>query len=125
MLILQPVGCLIPYNIEIDALLDLMKQFAGIVGQLAAKGFLHGDLSYYNLLKRQDTNDALLVDMQTLMTLAQVLSTYCVCLFAVVCHVSLADSLMLVCRLLKLALSLVRLFSWVERHSQKGSPCQY
>jgi hypothetical protein len=80
MLILQPVGCLIPYKIEINALLDLMKQFAGIVGQLAARGFLHGDLSYYNLLKRQDTNDALLVDMQTLMTLAQVLSTHCVCL---------------------------------------------
>lgn len=75
MLILQPVGCLIPYKIEIDALLDLMKQFAGIVGQLAAKGFLHGDLSYYNVLKRQDTNDALLVDMQTLMTLAQAVET--------------------------------------------------
>ncbi|DBB01130.1 TPA: hypothetical protein ACH3X1_001021 [Trebouxia sp. C0004] len=75
MLILQPVGCLIPCKIKIDALLDLMKQFAGIVGQLAARGFLHGDLSYYNLLKRQDTNDALLVDMQTLMTLAQAVGT--------------------------------------------------
>ncbi|KAL0034529.1 hypothetical protein WJX79_006917 [Trebouxia sp. C0005] len=75
MLILQPVGCLIPYKIEMDALLDLMKQFAGIVGQLAARGFLHGDLSYYNLLKRQDTNHALLVDMQTLTTLAQAVET--------------------------------------------------
>lgn len=111
MLILQPVGCLIPYKIEMDALLDLMKQFAGIVGQLAARGFLHGDLSYYNLLKRQDTNHALLVDMQTLTTLAQVLSTHCVCLCC--SRLSCVSySLMLVCRLLKLALSQVRLFSW-------------
>lgn len=72
MLILQPVGCLIPYNIGIDALLSLMKQFAGIVQLLAARGHLHADLSYYNLLKRQATDDALLVDMQTLMPMTKV-----------------------------------------------------
>lgn len=49
-----------------------MKQFACVVKQLSAKGYLHGDLSYYNLLKHQDRDAALLVDMQTLMPLQQV-----------------------------------------------------
>jgi len=111
MLILQPVGCLIPYNIGIDALLSLMKQFAGIVQQLAARGYLHGDLSYYNLLKRQDTDEALLVDMQTLMSMAKVLTNR-ICMFLCTCHQSLTDCLMLVCRLLQLNLPLVRLCSW-------------
>ena len=80
-LILQSVGCLIPYRIEHDALLTLIKQFACIVQQLAARGYLHGDLSYYNLLQHTDVGDrhqddhgmrALLVDMQTLMPLREV-----------------------------------------------------
>ena len=49
-----------------------MKQFARMVEQMSAKGYLHGDLSYFNLLKHQDTDAALLVDMQTLMPLEQV-----------------------------------------------------
>ncbi|KAL3162655.1 hypothetical protein ABBQ38_008700 [Trebouxia sp. C0009 RCD-2024] len=68
-LILQPVGCLIPYDIGHEALLTIISQFAGTVAQMAARGYLHGDLSYFNLLKRQDTDAALLVDMQTLMSL--------------------------------------------------------
>ena len=44
-LILQPVGRLIPYCIEHDALLTLIKQFACIVEQLSFWGYLHGDLS--------------------------------------------------------------------------------
>lgn len=73
LLILQPVGCLVPYNIGLEALLTIMKQFASVVKQLSAKGYLHGDFSYYNLLKHQDTDAALLVDMQTLMPLQEVL----------------------------------------------------
>ncbi|KAL3130716.1 hypothetical protein ABBQ38_000065 [Trebouxia sp. C0009 RCD-2024] len=77
-LILQPVGRLIPYCIEHHALLTLIKQFACIVEQLSVRGYLHGDLSYYNLLQHVDSDDrnqddqgmrALLVDMQTLMPL--------------------------------------------------------
>lgn len=80
-LILQPVGRLIPFDIEHEALLKLMKQFANIVLQLSERGYLHGDLSYYNLLQHQgseneDRHDqdvrALLVDMQTLMSLPEV-----------------------------------------------------
>ena len=81
-LILQPVGRLIPYCIEHDALLTLIKQFACIVEKLSVRGYLHGDLSYYNLLqhvvsedRRQEDQgmDALLVDMQTLMPLRKVI----------------------------------------------------
>lgn len=72
-LILQPVGCLVPYDIGHEALLNIMKQFALVVKQLSQYGYIHGDLSYYNLLKHQDTDAALLVDMQTLMPLQQVL----------------------------------------------------
>ncbi|KAL3162352.1 hypothetical protein ABBQ32_010035 [Trebouxia sp. C0010 RCD-2024] len=77
-LILQPVGRLIPYCIEHDALLTLIKQFVCIVEQLSVQGYLHGDLSYYNVLQHVDSDDqnqddqgmrALLVDMQTLMPL--------------------------------------------------------
>lgn len=68
-LILQPVGCLIPYDAAHEALLNIMKQFACVVKQRSAKGYLHGDLSYNNLLKHQDMDAALLVDMQTLMPL--------------------------------------------------------
>lgn len=72
LLILQPVGCLVPYNIGLESLLSIMKQFACVVKQLSAKGYLHGDLSYYNLLKHPERDAALLVDMQTLMPLQQV-----------------------------------------------------
>ena len=44
-LILQPVGRLIPYCVEHDALLTLIKQFACIVENLSVRGYLHGDLS--------------------------------------------------------------------------------
>ena len=80
-LILQPVGRLIPYCIEHDALLTLNKQFAYIIEQLSIRGYLHGDLSYYNLLQHVSSDDrhqddqgmpALLVDMQTLMPLREV-----------------------------------------------------
>ena len=80
-LILQPVGRLIPYCIEHEALLTLIKQFACIVEQLSIRGYLHGDLSYYNLLQHVDSEGrhhddqgmrALLVDMQTLMPLREV-----------------------------------------------------
>ena len=80
-LILQTVDHLIPYCIEHDALLALIKQFACIVEQLFVRGYLHGDLSYYNLLLHVDPEDrhqddqgmrALLVDMQTLMPLREV-----------------------------------------------------
>ena len=80
-LILQPVGRLIPCCIQHDALLALIKQFACIVEQLSVRGYLHGDLSYNNLLQHQASEDehkddhgmrALLVDMQTLMPLQQV-----------------------------------------------------
>ena len=80
-LILQPVGRLIPYCIEHDAWLTLIKQFACIVEQLSVRGYLHGDLSYYNLLQHVGSEDrhqydqgmgALLVDMQTLMPLREV-----------------------------------------------------
>lgn len=80
-LVLQPVGCLIPYDLEHDVLLDLFVQFSRIVMQFSERGYLHGDLSYYNLLVHQDSEDqdrhgqavrALLVDMQTLMPLAEV-----------------------------------------------------
>lgn len=80
MLILQPVGCLIPRCIEHEALLTLIRQFACIVERLSARGYLHGDLSYYNLLQHADLEGqqqdgqghALLVDMQTLMPLQKV-----------------------------------------------------
>lgn len=91
---MQPVGCLVPYNIGLESLLIIMKQFACVVKQLNAKGYLHGDLSYYNLLKHQDTDAALLVDMQTLMPLQQVLilgsnSPCCKCLnFCPLSHVN-------------------------------------
>ncbi|KAL3151355.1 hypothetical protein ABBQ38_013187 [Trebouxia sp. C0009 RCD-2024] len=75
-LILQPVGCLIPYDIGHEALLTILRQFAGTVAQMAARGYLHGDLSYFNLLKRQDTDAALLVDMQTLMSLEKVFAVF-------------------------------------------------
>ena len=57
MLILEPVGPLIPFRIEHDALLTLIKQFACIVEQLSVRGYLHGDLSYYNLLQHIDSED--------------------------------------------------------------------
>ena len=81
MLILQPVGCLIPHCIEHETLLTLIRQFACIVERLSARGYLHGDLSYYNLLQHTDPEGqhqddqgthALLVDMQTLMPLQKV-----------------------------------------------------
>lgn len=81
MLILQPVGCLIPHCIEHEALLTLIREFACIVERLSAHGYLHGDLSYYNLLQHADPKGqqqddqgthALLVDMQTLMPLQKV-----------------------------------------------------
>ena len=80
-LILQLVGRLISSCIEHDALLTLIKQFACIVEQLSIRGYLHGDLSYYNLLQHVDSEGqhqhdqgvrALLVDMQTLMPVRQV-----------------------------------------------------
>ena len=80
-LILQPVGRLIPYCTEHDALFTLIKQYACIVQQLSIRGHLHGELSYYNLLQHvhsegQHQHDqgthALLVDMQTLMPVRQV-----------------------------------------------------
>ncbi|KAL0019659.1 hypothetical protein WJX77_010649 [Trebouxia sp. C0004] len=79
-LILQPVGRLIPYCIEHEALLTLITQFTCIVEQLSIRGYLHGDLSYYNLLQHVDSEGrhhddqgmrALLVDMQTLMPLRE------------------------------------------------------
>ena len=81
-LVLQPVGRLIPFNIKHGALLKLIEQFTHIVGQLSERGYLHGDLSYYNLLVHQGLEDqdrdgedlhALLVDMQTLKSLRKVL----------------------------------------------------
>ena len=79
-LILQPVGHLRPYCIEHEALLKLITQFACIVEQLSNRGYLHGDLSYYNLLQHVASEGqhhdqgirALLVDMQTLVPLRQV-----------------------------------------------------
>ena len=84
-LVLQPVGHLIPFDIEHGALLGLIEQFSHIIQKLSKWGYLHGDLSYYNLLVQQDSEDqdrggqdvhALLLDMQTLMSLPEVLSSF-------------------------------------------------
>ena len=84
-LVLQPFGHLIPFDIEHGALLRLIEQFSHIVQKLSKRGYLHGDLSYYNLLAQQGSEDqgrdgqdvhALLVDMQTLMSLSEVLCSF-------------------------------------------------
>ena len=44
-LVLQPFGHLIPFDIEHGALLRLSEQFSHIVQKLSKRGYLHGDLS--------------------------------------------------------------------------------
>ena len=122
-LILQPVGALISFNIEHAALLQLIQQFANIVQHLSDRGHLHGDLSYYNLLEHQGVEDqqrdgpahrALLVDMQTLMPLQEVPSS---CLPLLVSMSLLALCIMmlllLLCRLFKQSFQLVHRCSWL------------
>ena len=49
-LVLQPFGHLIPFDIEHVALWRLTEQLSHLVQKLSELGYLHGDLSYYNLL---------------------------------------------------------------------------
>ena len=126
-LILQPVGRLIPYCIEHEALLTLIKQFACIVEQLSIRGYLHGDLSYYNLLQHVDSEGrhhddqgmrALLVDMQTLMPLREVTCSLVLILqqnaakFDISSFRCLRSMSVLLCRLLKQSSPLAPLCSW-------------
>ena len=73
LLVLTPLAELIPFTISTEALLAYVRELVGIIGSLEEAGYLHGDLSYYNLLIKQD-GKPLLVDLQTLMTVEEVIS---------------------------------------------------
>ncbi len=71
-LVLTPLAELIPLTISPQALLTYVRELTVIIDSLADAGYLHADLSYYNLLFKD--GKPLLVDMQTLLSTAQVIS---------------------------------------------------
>ena len=69
-LVLQPLAELGPFDISPEALLLYAQQLVDIIAALERHGYIHGDLSYYNLLILK--GQPLLSDLQTLMKLTEV-----------------------------------------------------
>ena len=64
MMVLEPYAELIPFNIDPCELARLMRSFVTIVIRLHQSGYMHLDLSYFNLLMYN--KEALLADLQTM-----------------------------------------------------------
>lgn len=65
-LVLQPVGSLLPLDIDPQELVNYVRALVKIVDALSTAGFLHRDLSYFNLLIY--SNLPLVADFQTLLS---------------------------------------------------------
>lgn len=70
MMVLEPYAELIPLNTEPHKLTKLMRGFVSLVDRMHTQGYLHLDLSYFNLLVYED--QPLLADLQTMQTIDKV-----------------------------------------------------